>query len=291
VIDSIDHGGVRELRLARPPANAFNLSLIRALTEAIRNAPGEGAEALTISGAPGLFSGGLDVPELMNLGREEIKAFWRAFYDMLHAAAASEVPIAAAITGHCPAAGAVLAVFCDHRVMADGPFKIGMNEVQVGLTVPPVLQYAMKRLTGPRHGDALLIQGALVSPTQALRVGMVDEVLSPEDVVPSRPGRSIRRGNRRQPGGRYGPLVQRRDSGDHACARKAARQGLGGRSGHLSSCGAQAPAGPGRHMSCGARAYETADSAFLSAFLPRLPPLGSLGAAGMGRQPADRTAA
>lgn len=183
MIDSIEHGGVRELSLARPPANAFNQSLVQALTEAIRAAPREGVEALVISGAPGMFSGGLDVPELLNLGRDEIKAFWRSFYDMLHAAAASEVPIAAAITGHCPAAGAVLSVFCDHRVMADGPFKIGMNEVQVGLSVPPALQYAMKRLVGPRQGDELLIRGALVSPAEALGLGLVDQVVGPEDVV------------------------------------------------------------------------------------------------------------
>lgn len=183
MIESIDHGGVRELRLTRPPANAFNLALIEALTEAIRSAPTGGADALVISGAPGMFSGGLDVPELLALGREEIKTFWRAFYDMLHAAAASEVPVGAAITGHCPAAGAVLAVFCDHRVMADGPFKIGMNEVQVGLTVPPALQYAMKRLTGPRQGDALLIRGALISPAEALDVGLVDEVVAADEVV------------------------------------------------------------------------------------------------------------
>ncbi len=183
MIDSTDHGGVRELRLARPPANAFNLALIQALTEAIRDAPAGGAEALVISGAPGMFSGGLDVPELLTLDREDVKAFWRAFYDMLHAAASSELPIAAAITGHCPAAGAVLAVFCDHRVMAEGAFKIGMNEVQVGLSVPPALQYALKRLTGPRRGDALLIQGALISPAEALEVGLVDQVVSQDEVV------------------------------------------------------------------------------------------------------------
>ena len=184
MIDRVDHGRVRELRLSRPPANAFNPPLVAELRKALQSAPAEGVEGLVISGAPGMFTGGLDVPELLGLGREEIRAFWKGFYGLLHAVAASEVPVAAAITGHSPAAGAVLAVFCDHRVMADGPFKIGMNEVQVGLSVPPTLQYALKRLTGPRAGDALLISGALVSPAEALRVGLVDEVVAPEEVVP-----------------------------------------------------------------------------------------------------------
>jgi enoyl-CoA hydratase/carnithine racemase len=131
-----------------------------------------------------MFTGGLDVPELLELGRDEIRSFWQGFYRLLRTVAASDVPVAAAITGHSPAAGAVLAVFCDHRVMADGPFKIGMNEVQVGLSIPLPLQYALKRLTGPRAGDALLIAGALVAPAEALRVGFVDDVAPSEEVVP-----------------------------------------------------------------------------------------------------------
>ncbi len=184
MITTTDHGKVRELRLERPPANAFNPALVAGLTESIRGAPGDGAEALVISGAPGMFTGGLDVPELLGLDRPSIRSFWESFYGLLESVAASEIPVAAAITGHSPAAGAVLAVFCDHRVMAEGAFKIGMNEVQVGLTAPATLQYALKRLTGPRHGDALVIRGALVSPEEALRVGLIDEVAPVAEVVP-----------------------------------------------------------------------------------------------------------
>lgn len=181
----MDHGRVRELRFARPPANAFAPALVGELERRVTEAPDQGAGALVVSGAPGMFTGGLDVPALLALGRDDIRAFWRSFYAMLRAVSASPIPVGAAITGHCPAAGAVLAVFCDRRVMAEGAFKIGMNEVQVGLVVPPVLQYAMKRLTGPRVGDALLVAGALVGPAEALRVGLVDEVVTPEAVVPT----------------------------------------------------------------------------------------------------------
>lgn len=176
---------MRELRLARPPANAFNAELLTELARLVGAAPWDGAEALVISGGPGMFTGGLDVPELLGYGRDQIRAFWGSFYGTLRAVAASELPVAAAITGHSPAAGAVLAVFCDYRVMAEGPFKIGMNEVQVGLVPPLPLQYAMKRLTGPRVGDALLVAGALVSPAEALRVGLVDEVVPVDGVVPA----------------------------------------------------------------------------------------------------------
>jgi enoyl-CoA hydratase/carnithine racemase len=185
MIEVVDHGEakrVRELRLARPPANAFDAALLEALARGVEDAQLAGAQAIVISGSPGMFTGGLDVPTLLTLDRAQIREFWSDFYDTLRVVASSEVPVAAAITGHSPAAGAVLVVFCDYRVMAEGSFKIGMNEVQVGLVPPFPLQYALKRLTGARAGDALLVAGALVGPTEALRLGLVDE-LAPVDRV------------------------------------------------------------------------------------------------------------
>ena len=183
MLEKIDHGHVRELRFARPPANAFDPDFIQTLDEAVRSAPADGVRALIISGSPGMFTGGLDVPALIDLDHAGMLDFWKSFFGMLAGVATSGVPVVAAITGHSPAAGAVLATYCDYRVMADGPYKIGLNEVQVGLPVPPAIQYGLKRLTGPRRGDALLITGRLVKPDEALRLGIVDEVVPPEDVV------------------------------------------------------------------------------------------------------------
>lgn len=183
MIDLIDHGPVRELRLAKPPANAFDPELVAALHGHVSRAPTEGARAIVISGAPGMFSAGLDVPALITLDREDILDFWRAFYALLGGVAASEIPVGAALTGHSPAGGAVLAVFCDYRVMAEGRYKIGMNEVQVGLAVPHLIQYATKRLVGVRQGDHLLIGGRLVLSEEALCLGLVDEVVPEGEVV------------------------------------------------------------------------------------------------------------
>lgn len=177
MLEIIDHdSGIRELRLARPPVNALNPELVYALREAVETGPREGAQALAISGSSGIFSAGLDVPTLLSLDRASMRAFWREFFGLCGALARSPIPIAAAITGHSPAGGAVLALFCDYRVMARGAYRIGLNEVQVGLTVPDCIQAGLRRLLGTYRAERLLVQGSMLEAEAALAIGFVDEL-------------------------------------------------------------------------------------------------------------------
>lgn len=132
MLERHEHGTILELRLARPPANALSPQLIAALRDAVEEGA-LSAEGLVLSGAPGIFSAGLDVPALLALERQGLAEVVRDFFALVRALAACRVPVAAALTGHSPAGGAVLALFCDHRVMAAGEFRIGLNEVQVGI--------------------------------------------------------------------------------------------------------------------------------------------------------------
>ena len=183
MIRTIDHGVIRELRLDRPPVNALSPELIAALKKAIQAAPGNGARALILSGAPGRFSAGLDVPLLLGLDRPAMASLWREFYALLGAIAGSPIPIVAAITGHAPAGGTVLALYCDLRIMASGDYKIGLNEVPVGIPIPPVILAGARRLLGPRLAERLAVSGELLSPQDALGFGMIDEVVALEKVV------------------------------------------------------------------------------------------------------------
>lgn len=170
-----DHGQVREIRLARPPVNALNPELVAALTRELDRAAGE-AGAIVLSGREGMFSAGLDVPALLQLDRQAMSAFWGEFFRLLETVARSPIPIAVAITGHSPAGGAVLSLFCDYRVMADGSFRVGLNETRVGLVVPRVIQQALARLVGDHRAERLIVAGALLNPSEALAVGLVDSL-------------------------------------------------------------------------------------------------------------------
>ena len=186
MLESIEHDPhhqIVELRLARPPVNALDPALIAGLRRAVESAPANGARALVLSGRAGMFSAGLDVPALLPLDRDGIAAAWRDFYGLMAALARSPIPVAAAITGHSPAGGAVLAICCDYRVMAEGNFQIGLNEVQVGLALPPVIHATLARLVGAHQAERLGVPGLLVSPGEAYRIGLVDELAPAEQVV------------------------------------------------------------------------------------------------------------
>jgi enoyl-CoA hydratase/carnithine racemase len=184
MLESIDHGAVRELRLARPPVNALDPALMSALRGALAAAVQERREAVVLSGAPGRFSGGLDVPALLKLDREGIRAAWTEFFGLMRDIATSDIPTVAALTGHSPAGGTVLALFTDFRVMAEGPFMVGLNEVQVGLAVPAVLLQALTYVVGSRQAERLAVGGLLMGPAEALRCGLVDQLASVEEVIP-----------------------------------------------------------------------------------------------------------
>jgi 3,2-trans-enoyl-CoA isomerase len=170
---SPDAGRIRIVKLARPPVNALNGELVHKLIDAIGSAKGD--SAIVVAGQPGLFSGGLDVPGMLALDREGISALFVDLWRLQRAIATAPVPVVFAITGHCPAGGTVLAIYGDYRVMANGEFRLGLNETQVGLLPGSVIYGAFKRLVGG-HGAQLVTRGALIDPATALRVGLVDEL-------------------------------------------------------------------------------------------------------------------
>jgi enoyl-CoA hydratase/carnithine racemase len=168
-----DHDAIREIRLARPPVNALNADLLNELLKALHEA--RQASAIVIAGQPGVFSAGLDVPSILALDRVAMQSVFETLWRVQRSIAFSPVPVVFAITGHCPAGGTVLAIHADYRVMAAGEFRLGLNEVQVGLFPGPVIHGAFRRLVGG-HAAQLLTRGALIDPTAALRVGLVDEL-------------------------------------------------------------------------------------------------------------------
>jgi 3,2-trans-enoyl-CoA isomerase len=183
MLETIIHGEIHELRLNRPPANALTLELVEALRGAVEKAPASGAGAVVISGMPGMFSAGHDVPLLLGQNRDDVRGFWMAFFEVLKAVALCPVPVFAAITGHSPAGGTVISIFCDGRIMAEGKYRIGLNEVQVGIALPRFVFETFSRIVGRRNAERLAVAGRMIEAREALDVGLVDHLVPVDKVV------------------------------------------------------------------------------------------------------------
>jgi enoyl-CoA hydratase/carnithine racemase len=185
LVETHIHGEIVELHLARAPVNALDPELCRDLQQALGATVESGAQGVVLSGGPKVFSAGLDVPYLMSLAEDRagLRAAWETFFAAATALAECPVPVVAAIAGHAPAGGCVLALCCDYRVMASGPYRIGLNETRVGLVAPEGIQRLMRRVVGTYRAERLLVAGEMLDAEQALQFGLVDELVEIDHVA------------------------------------------------------------------------------------------------------------
>ena len=110
--------------------------------------------------------------------------------DLMQTIATLPVPVVFAMQGHAMAGGLLLALFSDYRILPRGPFKTGLNEVQVGLIAPTPVHQALVRLVGPNVAARMLVSGAVVPAEEADRVAdsgrraVFDGVELPELALP-----------------------------------------------------------------------------------------------------------
>ena len=176
--------GLLIVTLSRGKANALNAAMIEELHGAVAQAHGPDMRGLVLaSDRPKFFSGGFDVTEVFQYGREAMTSYFGSFMDLYEDLFRFSKPVVAAISGHAVAGGAVLALACDVRVMAEGPFQFALNEVNLGVVLPPgVIRMAVDAI-GPRYARELFLAGEPLSPTRALEIGLVSELAPPEQVL------------------------------------------------------------------------------------------------------------
>jgi len=136
-----------------------------------------------LTGKENFFSAGLDLIELYGYNEQQCKEFFEAFLKLPAKLLSFKKPLVAAISGHSPAGGCVLALCCDYRFMASGKFIIGLNELQVGIIVPDSIFNLYAFLIDQRKAYQYLLEGKLLNANEALADGLVDEVLDPGDLL------------------------------------------------------------------------------------------------------------
>lgn len=175
------------IKMQKKPVNSLcsdHLQQLSTTFEDLSNNKKYKAAVLT-SAYPGIFSAGLDLLSMYGRTFDEIYSFWSCFQKAWMNLYGSPLITVAAVNGNSPAGGCLLALSCDHRVMADGKFGIGLNETKVGIVAPVWMKNTMLNVVGFRETERALQEGTLFTPSQAKAIGLVDVVTSMDQVIPS----------------------------------------------------------------------------------------------------------
>jgi enoyl-CoA hydratase len=175
--------GIALLRLELGRGNAIDPAFLDALHAALDEARRADARAVVLTGKGRVFCGGLDLVTLYAFDRPAMERFLVAFDDLFLRLYAFERPTVAAVNGHALAGGCILAMACDRRIMADGAFQIGVNEVQLGIPFPASAYEIVRKATPSRSRSAVLLQGARFSPAEALAAGLVHRLAGERGAV------------------------------------------------------------------------------------------------------------
>lgn len=180
--------GVALLGMDDGKANALSHEMIDAILTALDRAEAE-AKAVLLVGRPGKFCAGFDLGTMLS-GVDAARDLVRRGAEMYLKIYELSLPMVMACTGHAVAGGAVMLMAGDTRIGVEGPFRIGLNEITIGMPLPVFVQELAKDRFDPRHRVRATLHGTLYSPADAIEVGYLDEVVAPDSLLDHAFGRT-----------------------------------------------------------------------------------------------------
>lgn len=174
-------GSTAIVRMDDGKANALSDAMIDALLASLDRAERE-ASSMVLAGRPERFCAGFDL-RVMMASPDAAKALLRRGAELLMRLYGATIPLVVACTGHALAGGALVLLTGDHRVGAEGAYRIGLNEVAIGMPVPVLaMELARDRLLPTELGKATL-QAHIYDPATAARAGYLDAVVPGDGVL------------------------------------------------------------------------------------------------------------
>ena len=206
--------GVAVVQLDDGKVNALSPSVIAAVGTALDDAEKGDASALVLLGRAGRLSGGFDLGTLRK-GAAEGRALVRAGGELAMRLYDFPKPVVVGCTGHAIAMGAILLLSADLRIGARGDFKIGLNEVAIGMTLPIFGAALARDRLSKRHFDRAVVHAELYAPDAAVDAGYLDRVVAPSELEAAALAEASRLGGLPQPA--FGQTRRRahRETVDH----------------------------------------------------------------------------
>ena len=171
------------LRMQSGAANVMDVDFCLELTKTLRELEKSSSRGIVLTGQGKIFSAGVDLPQMLEGGRDYISRFLPVLSELITSFAFCPKPLVAAVNGHAIAGGCLLACTADRSLMAAGKGQIGVPEVRVGVPFPVVLFELMRAKTNPVFFPEIVQGGATYAPHDALQRGLVDEVVEPDQLL------------------------------------------------------------------------------------------------------------
>jgi enoyl-CoA hydratase len=161
--------------------NAFSIPMLQSIHAAFDQAERDGAIVI-LTGREGYFSAGFDLKVFAGGDVDQVIEMLTLGATLAERILGFATPVITACSGHTVAAGAFLSLAADMRIGIDGPYRVGLNEVQIGITVPWfVVELARERLQ-PAHFNRAVISATMYSPAEAVTAGFFDEVVPADEL-------------------------------------------------------------------------------------------------------------
>lgn len=181
-IDYTVEDGIALISLNRAPANTYDMDMLRELMDAIHRVRSDNAVRLALvrSALPKFFCAGADISTLQDADRAGFANFLTVAHESVDMIARTPKLFIAAIAGHCIGGGLEIALACDFRFAAAGKYRLGLGEVNLGLSPGMGGTQRLPRLIPKSRALHLMVTGETLTPEEALQAGIVDQVF-PED--------------------------------------------------------------------------------------------------------------
>jgi enoyl-CoA hydratase len=183
MIELEKHGDVTLLKMVRGKGNALDLDFLLRLDEALIEIERSPARAAVVTGQGSVFGAGVDLPAILAGGPDYVRKFLATMIPSFERFATFPKPLVAAVNGHAIAGGAIVMLACDYRLAARGKGRIGLTEIQVGVTFPAWALEIARFATPREHFQELIMTGRTYNPEQSLERGLVDELVDPEKLL------------------------------------------------------------------------------------------------------------
>ncbi|HWY24345.1 MAG TPA: crotonase/enoyl-CoA hydratase family protein [Nevskia sp.] len=169
-------GGIATIAMDDGKVNTMSLPMQAELNAAFDRAEGDRATVL-LTGRKGVFSAGFDLPVLAAGGADALKMLSGGFA-LAERLLSFPTPVVIACTGHALAMGVFLVASADYRIGAEGPYKIGANEVAIGMILPRAAIEICRARLAPAHFQRAMITAEIYSPADAVAAGFLDKVVA-----------------------------------------------------------------------------------------------------------------